>query len=161
MSDALTRPPEEHARRLAVLEEHLGSTSEWPEWIRTRVAADHLGSNDRFAVTLFLLGNGLAPILIAEHMLPMLRDDSARQDVRGIFEKFRDRRLDSRVQYWDLDLKDGMPVNTLPRVQDAEFWAPAMAHWPRESGLRLRVSTSGFGLQGWACQIDSSIASRS
>ena len=42
------RLPEEKALR--VLENHIGPTNAWPEWMREVAARDHLGVKDRFVL---------------------------------------------------------------------------------------------------------------
>ena len=61
---------ERRGRLLHALEEAgAGRTETWPEWARLLVLASRtLATRERFAITLFLLGNGVLPRAVAAYL---------------------------------------------------------------------------------------------
>ena len=79
---------------LNVLEERgAGRIETWPAWVRQMVLSQSpLKVGDRFATTLFLLGNGVLPRAIAAYLAGsgLLSDPSAHAHVWCVMRDFRD-----------------------------------------------------------------------
>ena len=79
---------------LNVLEERgAGRIETWPAWVRQMVLSQSpLKVGDRFATTLFLLGNGVLPRAIAAYLAgsDLLSDQSAHAHVWCVMRDFRD-----------------------------------------------------------------------
>lgn len=70
------------------IEEHMGLLWTYPPHIKTMLLSQHLRFNDRFALTCFVLQNGLPPQLYVEWLLArcMLKDKAARLHVASILK---------------------------------------------------------------------------
>ena len=86
------------AALLVTIEAQIGSIMTWPSHMREKFLSSHLRFNDRFQLTLFLLGNRVPPLLIAEWYLyrGMLKDKSARENVASIIKQHMDGELESK-----------------------------------------------------------------
>ena len=98
------------ARRLKVLAEHIGEVTDWPSWLLELATVALLTSKQRWVFVITLLGNRVPPILIVEHVLPMLRDASAIADVLKILRKAHTRKIPLNVMYWDVDYDETLHI---------------------------------------------------
>ena len=78
------------------IEEHMGSIQYFPAWVATMLLSTHLRYSDRFQLTLFMLGNGCAPIAYAEWLIKrgMLKDKAAREHVAGLISDHKSGKLE-------------------------------------------------------------------
>ena len=99
--DSKTRPA---WKALSTISEVAGSFLAWPEAQRKRVLADHLPYNARFQLTLFVLANGVPPLLYAEYLMARgsLRDFQARNHVAGLIEAHKKNQL-GKYTAWNVD----------------------------------------------------------
>ena len=95
---ALLHMNNDHLRQFRTIEDLLGSVIYWPAFLREMFFSSHLRFNDRFKLTLFLLGNALPPTLIVEWYITrkMLKDDSARRNVADLIKKHMTGELEQR-----------------------------------------------------------------
>jgi hypothetical protein len=100
---------------LNVLEERgAGRIETWPAWVRQMVLSQSpLKVGDRFATTLFLLGNGVLPRAIAAYLAGsgLLSDPSAHAHVWCVMRDFRDGALRSDAQYYCMRLQCNVHVH--------------------------------------------------
>ena len=100
---------------LNVLEERgAGRIETWPAWVRQMVLSQSpLKVGDRFATTLFLLGNGVLPRAIAAYLAGsgLLSDPSAHAHVWCVMRDFRDGALRSDAQYYCMRLQCNVRVH--------------------------------------------------
>ena len=89
---------------LAKISETAGSFLAWPEAQRKRILADHLPYNSRFQLTLFVLANGVSPLLYAEYLIARgsLRDFPARNHVASMIDSHKKNQL-GRYTAWNVD----------------------------------------------------------
>ena len=80
------------------IEDHIGQLWNWPVKYARLCISKHLRYQERFTLTMFLLGNRLPPVLLAEWYLKrnMLADESARKCVSGIIKMHRTGELETR-----------------------------------------------------------------
>ena len=123
---------------LNVLEERgAGRIETWPAWVRQMVLSQSpLKVGDRFATTLFLLGNGVLPRAIAAYLAGsgLLSDPSAHAHVWCVMRDFRDGALRSDAQYYCMRLqcnvrvhdRDSLWCGGVPAdMRDAMYWEDA------------------------------------
>ena len=100
---------------LNVLEERgAGRIETWPAWVRQMVLSQSpLKVGDRFATTLFLLGNGVLPRAIAAYLAGsgLLSDPSAHAHVWCVMRDFRDGALRSDAQYYCMRLQCNVRIH--------------------------------------------------
>ena len=89
MVSELIHMDREQQRMLTTIEDLIGKLILWPAHLRTMFLSSHLRYSERFQLTLFLLGNWLPPLLIAEWYMKrnMLKDRSARDNVAGLIKQ--------------------------------------------------------------------------
>lgn len=142
-----------HGRRakalLAPLVEQIGEVHEWPRWAVTLALEPAHTSKQRYTFTNFLLGNRVPPIIIAEFMIPKLRDRSACADVAGLMRAFWQGDLRQKAyrkaEYWDVTLKTSLPLSLMSgTVVDAEFWVPAMAMMNKAGEIKQQGARLGL-----------------
>ena len=100
-----------HARLLAHVEEHAGDVVDWP-WSMQQLATQHetLKFAARFQLTIFLLGNGVPPLVVATFMKGRVRDFSARRHVASIIEGHRTG-AGSQWHFFDMHLRERVPLH--------------------------------------------------
>ena len=125
------RPRATHIARLIVYD--LGSMAGWPMWVRSLLRQAALRDGPRFALTLWLLGNGASPSRIAGLLVggEYLSDARARDSVRRILETYRNGAVPKGWRYNDLTSGvNGVPLGSAPAavcVESIDFseWQPA------------------------------------
>ena len=109
--------------------EHLGEVTEWPQWACSMALEPTFAVKMRYTFTLFLIGNRVPPIVIAEFMVLKLRDRTACLDVAALLRKYwqcHPSIVTRAPKYWDVLLEMNLPLALAPAtVTDKEFWAPA------------------------------------
>lgn len=89
-------------QQLLLLEDLLGPSRTWPSAIRMMLLSyGHLNNSQRFAATVFLLGNGINPRLIEEFYASRFNFDAAAwRQVQYVIRMFPT----SNWTYWDVNL---------------------------------------------------------
>jgi len=84
--------------------ERLGPQIHWPRSIRNDMFGKHHLSNPRrFAVLLFLLGNGLVPRMARWYMFEcFVLDKEAKRQITWILDHWQEKVLSGQWSYWDL-----------------------------------------------------------
>lgn len=120
------------AMALEKISDTAGSFYRWPASQRTRMLSGHLQYRDRFQLTLFVLVNGVAPLLYAEYLdaRGSLRDQAARDQVAGLIEAHKKNQL-GKYTAWHVDMQDMIPVK-LPSSFDMDYDA---GHWDEAVAL--------------------------
>ena len=93
--------------------ELIGCVTLWPAWAQRLAQKPQLRCGERYALTVFLLENGLPPLVLAEYLVAepsMLRDERARLDVDALLRKFRAGTLGGGV-FFDLATRDYLPLH--------------------------------------------------
>ena len=95
---ALLQLDDGEKRLLRAIEDQLGKVILWPAYLREMFLSSHLRFNERFKLTLFLLGNALPPTLIVKWYVSrkMLKDDAAHRNVAEIIKMHMDGTLEER-----------------------------------------------------------------
>lgn len=78
------------------IEEQIGSCLSWPSHMTAMLLSTHLRFNDRYQLSLFMLGNGCPPTSMVKWFLSrgMLSDKSARENVADLIRRHMDGTLE-------------------------------------------------------------------
>ena len=92
-----------------------GDFDRWPQWVRDLATLPDrtLIMKERFALTLFFLGNGVLPRAVAAFLVgaKLLADDSARRHVWDIMRDFRAGKLCGECRYYCVQLQANVRIS--------------------------------------------------
>jgi hypothetical protein len=99
-------PSTDYSESTRVIEDLLGPLSTWPRRPRVLFEQNHLLHNERFGLTIFLLGNGVPPCWIWAHMhqYGCLHDTVAVAEIKHIIERYHMGTFprNDKYTYWDI-----------------------------------------------------------
>ena len=92
-------------KSLLVIEDIVGSMTDWPKAVRESIQKPKWKHTDRLAITAFLLGNRLSPLILAEHAVnhKKLSNKTSCDKLMDFIKKHSKGEL-THLNYWDLHL---------------------------------------------------------